>query len=79
MSPEDFSSSTTVIVTFNIGDNNLDTRNIVIPIVDDSIVEPVQTFRVNIVSSANILNPGTTTVSIQDNDCKSHYLLFLQA
>lgn len=79
MSPEDFPSSTTATVIFNVGDDNLDTRNVVIPIVDDDIVEPVQTFQVNIVSSANVINPGTATVLIQDNDCKSLFSLFLQA
>ena len=71
MSPEDFPSSTSEAVTFNIGDDNLETRDVVIPIVDDNIVEPVQSFQVNIVSSANVVNPGTATVLIQDNDGKS--------
>ena len=70
VSPEDFPSTTTATVNFNAGDDNLDTRNVVIPIVDDEIVEPQQTFPVNIVSVANVINPGSATVTITDNDCK---------
>ncbi len=71
MSPEDFPSSTNANVIFNTGNNNLATRDVVISVVDDDIVEPTQTFQVGIVSSDKVVSPGTTTVLIQDNDGKS--------
>ena len=70
MSPEDFPSSTNATVTFNIGDDNLATRSVVIPVVDDNIIEPIQTFQVTIISNDNVVSPGTATVFIQDNDGK---------
>ena len=68
VSPEDFPSNTNATVTFNIGDGNSATREIVIPVEDDDIVEPIQTFTVTIVTSDQVVNPGTATVRIQDND-----------
>jgi archaellum component FlaG (FlaF/FlaG flagellin family) len=70
VSPEDFPSSTNATVTFNIGDDNLATRSVVIPVVDDNIIEPIQTFQVTIISNDNVVSPGTATVFIQDNDGK---------
>ena len=71
MSPEDFPSSTNANVIFNTGNNYLATRDVVISVEDDDIVESTQTFQVGIVSSDNVISPGTTTVLIQDNDGKS--------
>ncbi|CAB4009565.1 partial, partial [Paramuricea clavata] len=78
VSPEDFPSTTTATVTFNAGVGNLATRDVVIAIEDDNIVEPAQTFQVTIVpeSGANVINPGTATVTILDNDVVS--IRFLQ-
>lgn len=70
VSPEDFPPTTTATVTFNAGVGNLATRDVVIAIEDDNIVEPAQTFQVTIVSGANVINPGTATVTILDNDSK---------
>ena len=77
MSPEDFASSTNTNVIFNTGNNNLATRDVVISVEDDDIVETTQTFQVGIVSSDNVVSPGTTTVLIQDNDGKSLVLYFI--
>ncbi|XP_028399458.1 uncharacterized protein LOC114522881 [Dendronephthya gigantea] len=68
VSPEDFPSNTNATVTFNVGDSNSATRDLVISVEDDDIVEPTQTFTVTIVTSDEVLNPGTATVFIEDDD-----------
>ena len=61
---------------FNVGDDSGAKRMITIPIVDDDIVEPLQTFQVGLISQENIINPGTTTVQISDNDGNGFRILF---
>lgn len=60
--------ATAETVTFGDGETQ---KSISIPIIDDSTAEPDETFLVtlNIISgSATITDPGTTTVTILDND-----------
>ena len=77
VSPEDFPSSPSATVTFNTGDDSLTTRNVVIPVADDNIIEPTQSFQVSIISADNVVSPGTATVFIQDNDGTSSKILFV--
>ena len=70
VSPEDFPASLATSVTFNIGDNNGKTKQVLVPIEDDDIVEPVQSFQVQLVTQENIIDPGAATIQIIDNDGK---------
>ena len=67
--PPASSDYTTVSVdlTFNSGTT---TQTVMIPIIGDNMVENTESFTVSLTSadSAVILNPSTTTVTVQDDD-----------
>ena len=57
-------------LTFNSGDTN---QTVMIPIVDDNVVESTESFTVSLTTgdtSAVTLSSSTTTVTIQDEDSK---------
>ena len=56
-------------LTFNAGRTN---QTVMIPILGDTMVESTESFTVSLVSadSAVILNPSTTTVTIDEDDSK---------
>ena len=56
-------------LTFNSGTT---TQTVMIPIIGDNVVESTESFTVSLTSedSAVILNPSTTTVTVQDDDSK---------
>ena len=53
-------------------DNGNTARTVMIPIVGDNVVESTESFTVSLTTgdSAVMLNPQTTTVTIQDDDSK---------
>ena len=55
-------------LTFNSGTTN---QTVMIPIVGDNVVESTESFTVSL-TSAVMLNPQTTTVTIQDDDSEMH-------
>ena len=58
-------------LTFNGGTTN---QTVMIPIIGDNVVESTESFTVSLTTgdSAVILNPQTTTVTIQDDDSEMH-------
>ena len=56
-------------LTFSSGNTN---QTVMIPIVGDNVVESTESFSVSLMTgdSAVMLNPQTTTVTIQDDDSK---------
>lgn len=71
--PVDYASRTQLIM-FGSGD---DTLTVMVPIVDDSLAESVETFSVRlfpIIESVRLsAGAGEATVKIADNDCKELY------
>ena len=66
-------------LTFNAA---VATQMVAVPIIDDDIVEHSEIINLTLVStdSAVILNPSTSTITIEDVDSKllcKHYLLYL--
>ena len=66
--PSDY-ATVTMDLTFNSGNTN---QTVMIPVVGDNVVESTESFTVSLTSadSAVMLNPSTTTVTIQDDDGK---------
>ena len=66
--PSDY-TTVSMDLTFNSGTTN---QTVMIPIIGDNVVESTESFTVSLTSadSAVILNPSTTTVTIQDDDGK---------
>jgi hypothetical protein len=62
-------TTTTGVMTFPAGSADGSTQTITVPIVDDAVTEPAQTFKVNITTpvGGRLGTPATTTVTIQDD------------
>ena len=62
-------TSVTTMLTFNAGNTN---QTVMLPIIDNMVEEVTESFTVSLTTgdSAVMLNPSTTTVTIEDDDSK---------
>ena len=71
--PSDYTTVTTML-TFNAGSTN---QTVMLPIIDNMVEEVTKSFTVSLSNTAGdgavMLNPSTTTVTIQDDDSKLWY------